>query len=527
MRQAFLKTRALSLTTLLLLLSGCSAESSFEGVSAPREDGTPAGTLRLDVTPPTTEGAILLQQSHLLPPDAYEGVGLELLGTRSVSGVLTAQVARGWSFGAPTSPEPLVAGILALPEGDLQGAIAQSGEDGAFVLSFPAYHTPIEVAFVPVDAGMAPILVLEAPTYDRTGWNQEILPGIPVYGRVTGLVDGLEQPLAGITLRISQVVGGQAVSSAAFTTDRTGWYVARVQDLGEYTIEVEGGASTAADRMVPTLSVPVLVEADEGVELPITLGHVQAASADGSVVDFDGDRVVNALIRFTSVSLDSGVGALTVETDTNGEGRFITDLLPGVYDIEIMPAYDTNVTASPARYDRQRISDGINLPNLLVQAPARLSGRVLNASEDPAADVQVVATEVGFGGNVYFARTGQDGAFDFPVTDVPLTVTLTPSRSEDGAVTTVDVAEPGAIGAFVLDAGVPLDGKVTYEGTDIAYASVDVYDAGSGLLLGRTISDEAGYFSLRVSLPEASLDTADTGADTAADTGADTADTAR
>ena len=62
-------------------------------------------------------------------------------------------------------------------------------------------------------------------------------------------------------------------------------------------------------------------------------------------------------------------------------------------------------------------------------------------------------------------------------------------------------------------------------------ASIKVYDAGSGALLGQTFSDDDGVFALRISLPEPSRDTdtatedddsADTGADTA-DTGADTA----
>lgn len=522
-----------ALATLLLVLTGCGyGINDAEIGEFDIEDDLPEGTLRLDVTPSSTEGAILLPQSHIVPPDHYEGLGIELLGTRSVAGVLTAQVARGYSpLGPPTNPEPLVAGILALPMGDLQGAIAQSGEDGAFVLSFPAYDSPIEIAFVPVDAGMAPLLVLDAPTYDRAGWDQEFLPGIPVYGRVTGQVDGVEQPLAGITLRIAREVGGQVVSSAAFTTDRTGWYVGRVEELGDYTLLVEGGAGYSTERIVPSLSVPVVVEVPEGIELPLSLGHVQAASVDGSVVDPDGERVEDARVRFTSTSLDSGVGSLVVETNTTEEGRFITDLLPGVYDIEIMPAYDARVLASPVRFEGQRITDGDELPNLKLAPPARLTGRVFNSVDERATGVQVVATEVGFGGNVYHGRTGQDGVFDFPVTDVPLTVTLTPADSAQSAITTIDLEAPADLDDIKLDAGVPVSGILAYEGEGIAYASVDVYDASSGRLLGRTLADEAGNFSLRISLPEPTeLDT-DTGADTASDTGADTGpddeDTAR
>ncbi|MES2637983.1 MAG: carboxypeptidase-like regulatory domain-containing protein, partial [Myxococcota bacterium] len=517
--------------SLLLILAGCGPNFADDSAKGTDTEGTPAGTLRLDVTPPATEGAILLPQSHVIAPDNYEGLGLELFGTRYVSGVLTAQVARGYPqlLGAPTTSEPLLAGILALPEGDLQGAIAQSGEDGLFVLSFPAYATPIDVAIVPVDAGMAPVLVLAAPTSDTAGWNQEIVPGIPVYGRVTGEVEGVEQRLAGIPLRISRTIGGQVVSSAVFTTDRTGWYVARVDQLGDYTIEVEGGAPNASEQMAPALSVPVLVEAPEGIELPLVLGNVMAASVDGSVVDADGRRVPDARVRFTSVTLDSGIGSLEVETNTTEEGRFITDLLPGMYDIEIMPAYEAQVTTSPARFPRQRITDGVSLRNLELSRAARLTGRVVTVEEEPVADVQIVATEVGFGGHVYYASTGPDGGFDFPVTDVPLTITLTPAQSGDSAITTVNIEDPDDLGVVRLDVGVPVSGRLSHQGAEIAYASVDVYDAGSGVLLGRTVSDETGAFSLRISVPaptETEETETDTGGDTAdTDTDTDTSDT--
>ncbi|MDP2311620.1 MAG: hypothetical protein Q8P41_01845 [Pseudomonadota bacterium] len=513
-----------SCATLLLLLvtSGCGQESAFDnemtGARAP-DDGIPDGTLRIDVSPPASDTAILLPQSHIVPPDNYDGLGIDLYGTRSVSGVLTAQVTHGWTLGAPTTSEPLVAGILGLPADGSLGAVAQSAEDGSFVLSYPAYPSTMYVAFIPVDAALAPLLVLDAPTYDRTGWDQEIAPGIPVYGRITGTVDGVEASLAGLSLRITRVVSGQVVSSAPFTTDRTGWYVARVDQLGEYTLEVVGGASTTDGQLAPALSVPVLVEALEGVEVPIALGDVEDASADGRVVDIEGAWISAAYVRFLSKSLDSGIGALEVEVEPNAQGRFIADLLPGVYDIEVIPRYDADgVVASAARYENVRVVDGIGLGELSLGAPTRLTGKVLDANAEPAADVQVVATEVGFGAYVYYGRTGADGSFDLPVADVPMVVTLTPAQSASGAVTHVEVDAPSTVTSFQLDAGVSVSGRIAYEGTAIPYASVQVYDAGSGVLLGQAFSDESGGFALRVSLPEPSHDLGDTGADTGADT---------
>lgn len=511
--------------SLLLVLMGCSSYDSADSAREAPLDGLPAGTLRLDVTPPAVDGGVsLLPQSHIVPPDGYQGLDIGLYATRTLGGTLTAQVARAWSLGAPTTPEPLVAGILALPEGNLHSAIAQSADDGSYLLSFPDYPTLIQIAFVPIDATLAPVLVLDAPSVDGPGWDQEILPGIPVYGRVTGQVGGEQKALGGVTLRISRVVGGRIVNSAAFVTDRTGWYVGRVDRLGDYSIELEGGTASAVNVVVPALSVPVLVEATEGIEVPIELGQVDEASADGSVVDTDGQPVVGARVRFTSISLDSGVGSLQVETEaTRPDANFIARLLPGVYDIDIMPEYDAKVVASPVRYAGQRITDGASLPNLSVQPPGRLTGRVLDATEKPVADVQVVATEQGFGGNVYFGRTGREGNFDFAVTDVPLTLTLTPAQGSAGAVTTVDIDAPEGNRMLQLDDGVPLSGTVAYDGAPVGYASVDVYDARSNLLLGRTVTDDAGRFSLRISLPEVAAEADDTAEDTAGDTAGDTA----
>jgi hypothetical protein len=529
--------RMFTSATLLFVLSGCSDMTlkggRFDTAEATAE-ATAEGTLRLDIDPPDSDdGTVLLAQSHIVLPADYEGLGIELFDTRTVSGVLTAQVTRGWSLGgAPTTPEPLVADLLALAEDNRLGTVARSDADGAFTLSFPAYPFGTQLVFVPNDAAVAPLLVLDAPDIDRPRFDQEIEPGIPVYGRVNGLIDGVDTALAGVPLRISRLVNGQVISSSVFTTDATGWYVARVDQLGEYTLDVGGSAFGEDIEIAPAVSVPLLVEAPEGVEVPVSLGLVGHATADGRVVDASGERVADARVRFVSTLLDGGPGSLTLETDTNRDGRFITDLLPGIYDVEVMPRYESDaVPASPVRYKNVRVDDGVDLGELLLLPATRLAGTVLDVNERPAANVLVVATETGFAENVYSGRTGQDGTFDFPVSDVPMVVTLTPADSASGAVTRSEIEAPATVNSFQLDAGVPVSGRVTHGGAFVGTASIKVYDAGSGALLGQTFSDDDGVFALRISLPEPSRDTdtatedddsADTGADTA-DTGADTA----
>jgi hypothetical protein len=515
-----------------IALSGCSAElalrvgANFEDTAASDE----GGRLRLDVTPPASAGnGLLLPQSKIVEPWAYEGVDLALVPTRTISGFLTADVARGWTLGAPTTEEPLMADLVALPGGGRVDAAATSAEDGSFTFSFPGYADRFSLAIVPSDASMAPLRVVTAPTSDQTGWNQNLSTGIPVYGRVLGKMGGgLERGVAGVQMRLVRLVDGEPLASGIFTTDETGWYVARVDEVGEYELEVVGGPVSAENQVAPSFSVTVLVEDADGVELPISLGEVRDATVSGVAVDADGNRVRDARVRFRSVSLDGGVGSLVVETEANSDGEFVSrSLLPGVYTIEVMPPFSSEgVTASPAIYG-QRIVDGTDLGRLALDPPATLSGAVVGALGGPVGDALVVVTEIGFGGNVYFTRTDKDGSFALPVPDVPLAVAITPASSTDGAVANLELAAPATDLAFTLEPGLLVSGVLSFEGSPVAYGSVEVRDADTGLLLGQVLSGEDGAFSLRVSVPvpgeDDSADTgADTGSDTAADTGSDT-----
>ena len=511
----------------LALVTACSASMDLaeRGPSGADFDDIAEGTLRLDVVPPTSAGdGTLLAQSTIVLPGNYEGLPIELVPTRTVSGVLTADVARGWQLGPPTSPEPLVATLRTLPGDGRLGGTAQSDADGIVTLTFPAYSPGrFPVSIVPQDASMAPLRVVAAPTTDTDDWNQTLAVGIPVYGRVTGFEDGVESGLEGVQMRIARSAEGDTITSGVFTTDASGWYVARVDELGEYTLEVVGGSTTSSDHVAPNLAVSVLVESETGVEVPIALGEVGEATADGAVVDPDGRAVSTPRVRFTSVSLDGGVGALVVETEGTPDGNFISrELLAGEYDIEIMPPYAPEPTVSPLRVPRQRIDANTRFDTFRLAPATRLSGAVIAVSGEPAADLLVVATEAAYAGNVYYTRTTADGRFDLAVPNVPLDVTLTPARPAEGAVTRFTVDAPGADQGFVLDEGVLVDGVLTFADAPVAFGSVDVYDAASGVLLGQAIADDTGAFSLRVAIPTTGPDE-DTADDTADDTGGDTA----
>jgi hypothetical protein len=512
----------------LALATGCSGaglqeDFALAGDTAPED--FPEGTLRLDVYPPAgvTEPE-LLPQSHILPPGAYESASVDLYRTLSLSGTVTGEVARGWSLGAPTSTEPLVATLTATVAGSLLGGSARSDETGAFTLSFPNYPNPALVAIVPEDGALAPVRVIEGAELDsdRARWDQALPTGIPVYGRIQGTVDGVAEGLSGVQLRLVRMVGTTAIASSVFTTDRTGWYLGRVEETGDYVLEVVGGATSAVGRVAPDVLTDVLVEGEDGVEVSLDLGEVQHAAAIGTVLDAEGNRIADAHLRFTATSLDAGVGTLDVETETSVNGDFVAFLLPGTYDIDVIAPYDDAAPLTPVHYDGIRVSADADLGAVRLASAGHLSGTVFDARGNPASNVLVTATEQGFDGYVFYGHTDDDGAFTLPVSDVPLAVSLTPPAGQvPGAVTFLDVNSPGNLKDLDLDPGVQVTGSVSFEDAAVGYAAVEVRDATSGVLLGLTTTDEAGTFALQVSVPT-DADTGDA-ADTGSDTGADTA----
>lgn len=500
----------------LLLLGACSAqEYDLSAETGGPEDGVPAGTLRLDIFPPANNGTSLLPQSLVVAPGAYEGIDFTLLPTRTLSGVLTAEVVHGWSAGPPTTQEPVVGTLVALPSDDRLGGVTASVEDGSFSLTFPDYTGSTPVAIVPDDAEIAPFRVVYAPAGDRDDWDQDIPPGIPVYGRVTGTVDGVETRLGGVALQLSRWVEGNRITGPTFTTDDSGWYVARVDEPGDYTLTVVG-SSFAEGLVAPSTSTDVMVEDDNGAEVSLALGDVTQAIVTGKVVDPDGDAVGDARVRFTSEVLDGG-GELVVDTQAPGSGSsagvFAAYLLPGVYDVEIMPPYEVE-GVSPVRVENVRVDHTTGLGTLELTPTGRLTGVVTGADGQPAGNTLVIAEEQGFAGYRYYGYTDTEGRFDFAVPDVPMSITLTPGRVDDGAVTHVDVDSPGSVNSFALDAGVTVAGIARFSDLNIAYATLAVYDASSNLLLGQAVTGEDGSFSLRVSVPAPTADdTGDTGSD--------------
>ncbi len=517
------------LPPLLALLSACSGPV-VNDPKTPEPTGYAfaEGTLRIDVYPPAgVAEPALLPQSHLVLPGDYEIDTLNLYRTLSLSGTVTGDVARGWGLaGAPTTEEPLIATLSAAVAASFLGNSTESDAEGRFTLLFPVYPDSTVVTIVPADATLAPFRVVDALALstDAESWDQHLPTGIPVYGRIEGTDDALTSGQAGVALRLSRTTNGTVVRSAPFLTDGNGWFLGRVDQPGDYTLEVVGGANGVDGRVIPDLAVPILVEGEAGVAANVYVGDVGSVGVYGSVVDASGALVPGAEIRFRSRALDAGVGSLMAVAGANDGGNFIIRLLPGIYDVEVVPPYSAGSPPTPLL--REAIGVVAGAPDfgaLSLGEGGRLEGTVVDPDGAPAADVLVTATSKGTDGYLWSTRTDVAGRFSLAVPQSPLTVALTPqSTLQAGAVTYLEIADPMDLGEIALSEGVTVSGLIALEDVAIPYASLDVLDANTGRILAQGVTDSSGIFSLRVVVrtrPE--TDGSDTGADTGADTGKD------
>lgn len=495
------------LPMLLLVLAACSASKDGGYNDADREvsdtDSITPGTLRIDVFPPANLGSPpLLLQSHTVRARNYEGVPIALYPTATLSGRLTADVVRGWrsAVGVPATPTPLVATVSAFVAGTSMGGSVASDENGEYSLAIPAYPGgPYAVSVVPEDAEMAPVYYEIRDAADDDVLDVHLEVGIPIYGRVVA-TDG--NGAANVPLRIVQSEPEGDVTSSVLRTDSSGWYVARVDQIGAYTLEVVGGPTgQTGGRIVPALSAQVLVEdAEAGVALDIDLGALGDVRVTGLVVDDAGEPVAGATVRLRSTRLDDSGGSLEVETETNDDGVFVKQALAGTYDIEVFPSYDD--AGSPGTFTDVSIGAESDVGTLELAPSARLSGTVVDADGNRTADVRVTATQLGYGGFTYDGATDENGDFSVSLPDAEYAFTFTPASTDvPGALTRI-TGTPRPGGSFALEAGDLLDGTVSFDGKVVPWALLEVYDAATGNLVGRGTTDEDGAFGMLVHIED-------------------------
>lgn len=501
---------------LLLMTLGC-ADFNLDGAKfgGPLEGEVEPGTLRLDISP-SDDALGLLPQSLILAPSDYLDVEAplanELSSTVWVEGVLTAEVLQGWTASSSASG-PLAATVSAERPSLRQGGAVATDEEGTFSLALPGSQ-PYTLTITPAEATATPLLAFANRNVgEGVRIDEDVAPGAPLYGRVT---DDNGARVGGVAMHLVRLDTGGRTST--FESDASGWYVARVEPGFAYELVVEG-STEAVGGPIPTLTLPIEVEDEEGAQLDVGVGSRRSFSVELTAADADGNRLSHPRARATSEALP--LGSLQVEFEGQGDGLLNLSLPEGTWTIEVIPSdspSDSEPTLSPFVVSGLAVTEDQKLGVVTLAAPALLQGVVRDATEEHAvaAGVAVSAVSEGFGGYTFTTITDEDGRYELSVPRTDLRVEATPGRASLGAYTRewVDVSADRETLDFDLPAGTALSGILTAEGQVVPYAQVLVYDHVAGLLLARTLSDADGHYSVNVELPET-----DDESDTAGDTG--------
>jgi carboxypeptidase family protein len=240
--------------------------------------------------------------------------------------------------------------------------------------------------------------------------------------RLSGVVVGVDgTPVAGVTLTLMN----SAWRPETIVSDANGrfGFTALAVDLYRLRAEKSGYLPTEYGALRPEgEGTPIaLAEGQRADALTITL--VRTGAIGGTVRDADG-RPVTGMSVYVTPKDGNGIVAVG-HTDERGVYR-VEGVRAGEYKVLAMPADERKTvpvfhrtTTSPGqaatvRLDRGEEREGIDI-TLVEERPASLSGVILDVSGLPAADVQVFAIPLAWGGGRgRLARvSGPDGEFVF------------------------------------------------------------------------------------------------------------------
>ena len=514
-------TRALSfLLAAFLAGPGCASSELMLGMDAGSGDFDGDDTyedvqsIRVDVFPPG--GADALPQSVVYGGEDWTGLSVNLAETISWSGDVTAFVANPYDITVPGSASlPVEARVEALVIGERAGASTTTTLLGGFEMQIPG-QDGYRVSIVPLADGPLPFLVLEDQAFlqDQEGQSIELGVGIPVHGMVLQS-DGSRLPTAAVA-RLEHAATG--VQGPSVEVDATGHFLLRAAP-GEYRVIVDGPTESS---YLPRVAAQVEVAEDAAeVAVDIDAGLVDSVRCDGRVVTAGGRSLRDLEVRFSSSSLDAAAGTSEVQALVGSDGVFSARLVPGVWTMEALPAYDEAGGPSPVRIDDITVGpDGLDLGSIELPTRVSVSGVVSGyATDGPVPDVLVTAREIGFSGHTWSTRTDAAGRYTLSVPDVPLDFTFTPVDPRE-TTTWVTAEDPRSVGDLRLAPGQPVEGLVLMDAEPVAYALVEVRDGNTGALYGTTYTDGEGGFALRIDHQGSIGDVSQPGVDTGApDTG--------
>jgi hypothetical protein len=456
-------------------------ESSDSGDSAGE-----AQRLRLDVYPSTED---LVPQSKETSPERATGLEIELEHSILVSGRVSAwQTTPPPDIEVPGEAVPVVATVRLEQAGTVSRDATMSDANGSFHLEIPPGDDWV-LSVVPSDPPGVPFLVESGLALEEQQSLTALTTlgaGEPVYGVVREAGEGVD----GATVHLVDPETG--IAGGGVETDSNGYYLLRALP-GTYSLVVTGEAGL----YYPTVSVEIDVVEDEGATFDLDYGVLSPVAVRGRVVEEQGQDLGEVVVRFTALDLDDPAWSLVVETEADGNGLFRTELLPGRWTVEFLPAYELHLTPLTLEIEVGTSAYAFD-EDVVLAGLTSLRGRVLGPDGSRQAGVAVQAQELCCAGNVYASSTNADGIVEMEVPAVPLQFTFTPS---DAGLAiqhrTVDAATE-QLGSVTLPEGEPVRGTVTADGEPVPYAVVEIRGAEDDRLYGTTLTGEDGSFSARI-----------------------------
>ena len=480
------------MTLLFLMLTACSEFALSDAAEMEGGNFVEEYVLRVDVWPAAREGVPSLPQSFFdvaFDSGSSYTAALALRSPVTVTGQLTGFDANPTVIGVP-GQDSVVTGFVdfAVPGTPMERVVATDSQGYFQAEVVPA--NGYTLALIPELPAELPFLVLENESvFGPIDLSTYLDYGLPVFGRVQVGENGvLDTGIARLIHRSSGVTGPSVPLD-------NGHYMLRAYP-GEYTLQIYD----PDDLYVPLLEQEVVVggESLEGVEANFTLPALVPVVVTGEVRDPEGRPYGDVELRFTSEALmDLPQGSHSSSVATNGSGLFITRLPPGEYQLEYVPPFGDEVSSERSTGLSLSVSSELGITQLsplsVVQAQVVFEGEQVGAT-------LIRAEELGAGGRVFQTTAADDGYFSLPVSTGPLSWTFTPPYGVEAATTfkSWSAEEFQERSTITLDAGVLLEGEVSFEGEAVPYSVVDVRDQ-DDTLWAQTVTDESGAFSVRVS----------------------------
>ena len=457
--------------------------------------------LRIDVTPLTDE---VPPQTWTPRADAaWSDLAIELAPLIEVSGAVRGYVPTPPSITVPGEDDAIEADVYAfVPDTRNSDGTRSSANTGRYTLEVPA-GSGYMLGVVPTNPQL-PFIALADQAFTRdTDAPFELTESGAIFGYVFDQeCDEKDEKASGCVrgARVQLIESQTRIGGPVYETAADGYFLLHTLSGVVYDLEVSQGDSAPAP--IPhVVSSKIWAEPGQNTRVDVDLGERAANTyLKGHVVDDGGRNVQDVVVRATSTSLDAANGTLTIETETDGSGRFNQAILPGDWTVELIPPYDSSLRLSPTTIDVHVGKGGLDVDDQTLLPRVTVETVVVDPTTGvgiPGAAVSI--REIGYDSYSFEAITDASGSVSLEATAVPVRVTVTPPSETDRAITHFTYGGPneipdqlalgaGTVFAGVVDAPAALDGGALLElrlaGEDQPFAAVQ--------------TDEDGSFSFRV-----------------------------